>query len=131
MATVTAELRQGDQARMAVLATFGDLGCDCPPTFAPPRREPDLPPVEDCIGNQQVPAEVRAMAPLLDRFDLRFDPACVGFALGKPTGAGLLQAWFRLADGREPDPITLLMVVDALPPVTFDLGPWAGRRRSS
>ena len=34
----------------------------------------------------------------------------------------MLQAWFRLADEREPDPLALLMTVDALPPVTFDLG---------
>ena len=27
-----------------------------------------------------------------------------------------------MVDGREPDPLQLLMVVDALPPVTFDLG---------
>ena len=31
-------------------------------------------------------------------------------------------AWFRLEDGREPDPISLLLVVDALPPVTFTHG---------
>ena len=28
----------------------------------------------------------------------------------------------RLADGREPDPLALTMVVDALPPPVFDLG---------
>lgn len=27
-----------------------------------------------------------------------------------------------MADGREPDPVMLLLAVDALPPVTFDLG---------
>jgi hypothetical protein len=27
-----------------------------------------------------------------------------------------------MADGREPDPLSLLLAVDALPPVTFDLG---------
>jgi acyl-CoA thioesterase len=121
VATVSAELRQGDQARMAVLATFGDLDS----TSADIRttaREPDLPAVEHCIGNQQVPVEFHASAPLIHRIDLRLDPACVGFALGKPTGAGRLQGWFRLPDGREPDPISLLMVIDALPPVSVDLG---------
>ena len=27
------------------------------------------------------------------------------------------SAWFRLVDGREADPVALLMVLDALPPV--------------
>lgn len=58
----------------------------------------------------------------MDRFDMRFDPACAGWMRGEPSGRGVLQAWFRLADEREPDPISLLTVVDALPPVTFDLG---------
>ena len=41
---------------------------------------------------------------------------------GKPSGTGLIQGWFKLADDRPLDPIALLLVVDALPPVTFDLG---------
>ena len=34
----------------------------------------------------------------------------------------MIQGWFKLADDRPLDPIALLLVVDALPPVTFDLG---------
>ena len=84
--------------------------------------ELDLPPLEECVPNTLAPPEIREIAPLLDRFDMRFHPDHVGWAVGKPSGAGELSAWFRLVDGREPDPISLLMVVDALPPVTFDLG---------
>jgi hypothetical protein len=58
----------------------------------------------------------------MDRFDMRFHPDHIGWAVGEPSGTGVLSAWFRLIDDREPDPISLLMVVDALPPVTFDLG---------
>ena len=58
----------------------------------------------------------------MERFGTRFDPAYVGWAVGKPSGRGMHPGWFKLADDREPDPIELLMVVDALPPVTFDLG---------
>jgi hypothetical protein len=61
-------------------------------------------------------------ADLLHRLDLRLDPACSGWAVGKPSGRGLVQGWLRMADGREPDPLMLLLAVDALPPVTFDLG---------
>ena len=68
------------------------------------------------------PEEVRRSAPFIERFDVRFDPAMVGWALGQPSGRGEMQAWLRLADAREPDPLSLLMVVDALPPVSMDLG---------
>jgi hypothetical protein len=51
-----------------------------------------------------------------------FHPDQIGWASGKPSGRGELSAWFRLNDEREPDLISLLLAVDALPPVTFDLG---------
>ena len=65
---------------------------------------------------------MRRIAPLLERFGTRIDPAYVGWAVGKPSGSGVIQGWFKLADERPLDPVALLMVVDALPPVTFDLG---------
>jgi hypothetical protein len=84
--------------------------------------EIDLPPLEECVSNELAPPEVRKIARLMDRFDMRFHPDQVGWAVGAPSGRGELSAWFRMIDGREPDPVQLLMVVDALPPVTFDLG---------
>jgi acyl-CoA thioesterase len=85
-------------------------------------RPPELPPVEDCVEARFAPEEVRRIAPLLERFGTRLDPAYVGWAVGKPSGSGIIQGWFKLADDRPLDPIALLLVVDALPPVTFDLG---------
>ena len=121
VSTVAAHLVQGDAARINVLATYGDLGRHDGDvrTTAP---EIDLPPLEECVPNTFAPPELRKGAPLLERFDMCFHPDHVGWAVGKPSGEGELSAWFRLADGREPDPIELLMVVDALPPVTFELG---------
>ena len=49
-------------------------------------------------------------------------PTHVGWAVGEPNDSGVLSAWFRLEDGREPDPLSLLLVVDALPPVMFTYG---------
>lgn len=34
----------------------------------------------------------------------------------------MVQGWLRMPDGREPDPLMLLLAVDSLPPVSFDLG---------
>lgn len=121
VATVAADLRQGDEARLTALTTYGDLSA-LPDDVRTTADEPDLPPVEECVPNTVAPEELRQVAPLMDRFDMRFDPATVGWAVGEPSGEGMLQAWFRLIDGRDPDPLSLLMVVDALPPVTFDLG---------
>lgn len=121
VATAAVDLRQGEETRITALATYGDLdrlGDDVRTTA----QEPHLPPPDQCVPNSMAPPEVRAMAPLMERFDMRFHPDHVGWAGGQPSGNGELSAWFRLADGREPDPIELLLVVDALPPVTFDLG---------
>jgi acyl-CoA thioesterase len=35
---------------------------------------------------------------------------------------GVMRGWLRLRDGREPDTTMLMMALDALPPVAFDLG---------
>lgn len=107
--------------RIRALAVYGSL--DRMP--AEVRREiapPDLPPLEDCVEAKFAPEEVRRVAPLLERFGTRLDPAYVGWAVGQPSGTGVIQGWFQLADGRPLDPIALLLAVDALPPVTFDLG---------
>lgn len=125
VATASAELRQagaqGEETRIAALATYGDLdrlGDDVRTTA----EEPVLPPPDACVANTFAPQEILDLAPMMGRFDMRFHPDHVGWAVGQPSGRGEIAAWFRLADGREPNPISLLMVVDALPPVTFDLG---------
>ena len=107
--------------RVRALATFGDLGA-LPDEVRTTAVEPDLPPLERCVGSSLAPADFRAKAPLLDRFDLRLDPDTVGWAVGQPSGRGVIRGWLAMADGREPDPISLLLALDALPPVTFDLG---------
>ena len=53
---------------------------------------------------------------------LKLDPATLGWALGAPSGKGEMRAWFGLADGRDADPLSLLLAVDALPPTAFELG---------
>ena len=105
VATVAADLVQGDDAR-------GSPRWRRTATWPAARRRPDH-------GDTARPAAARGVrrqrrwrrrssgrgAPLLDRFDMRFDPDSAGWAVGKPSGAGVIQAWFRLADDREPDPL--------------------------
>ena len=40
---------------------------------------------------------------MLDRLDARIDPSTAGFAVGRPTRRGVIRAWLRMRDGREPD----------------------------
>lgn len=121
VATVAADLRQGSDTRITTLATYGSLA-NLPDVVATTAVEPDLPPRDQCVSNDFAPPELRKVAPLMDRFDMLFDPTCIGWAVGEPSKRGILQAWFRLKDGRDPDPVELLMVCDALPPVSMDFG---------
>ena len=126
MSTGAVSLSQGTEdgapvERIRALATYGDLGA-LPDEVRTTATAPVLPPVEDCLPTSMAPTQLRESASLLDRLDLRLDPSCVGWAVGQPSGRGFLQGWLRLADGRQPDPLMLLLAVDALPPVTFDLG---------
>ena len=121
VATVAAELGQEGTTRITALATYGDLRA-LPDDVGTTAEEPTLPPLEECLPGSMAPDEIRRIAPLMERFDMRFDPACAGWAMGTPSGNGHIQAWFRMADGHDLDPVGLLMVCDALPPVTFDLG---------
>ena len=121
LATAAAELSQDGIARITALATYGDLSA-LPDSVETTAEEPDLPPLDECIPNTFAPPESRKAAPLIERFDMRFVPASAGAMAGSPSGEGVMQAWFRLADGREPDALSVLLALDALPPVTFDLG---------
>lgn len=112
---------EGEVERVRALATYGSLAAlpdDVRTTAAPPQ----MPPPDECVSTADAPPSFLAQAGLLERLDLRLDPACVGWAVGEPSGRGRVQGWLRMADGREPDPLLLLLAVDALPPVTFDLG---------
>ncbi|MHA4818444.1 thioesterase family protein [Streptomyces aculeolatus] len=107
--------------RLRVLAAYGAL-VDQPDDVRTSAKPPALAPVEQCIGSDAAPPEFRAESPMLTRADLRLDPSCVGWAVGAPSGRGEMKGWFRLPETRDPDPLLLLMVLDVLPPVSFDLG---------
>ncbi len=61
---------------------------------------------------------------ILETTDLRLDPATLPFADSPPPGGARaeLRGWSRFADGREPDPLSLLYFNDAIPPATFMIG---------
>jgi acyl-CoA thioesterase len=105
--------------RMRAIASFGNLEqVDTLKQAA----APDMPPPERCVSSDQAPPEFLANMRFLERLDLRLDPATAGWAMGKPSMQGAIRGWLRLKDRREPDTTLLMMALDALPPVAFDLG---------
>ena len=111
----------GDVERLRVLATYGDLDdlTDDVRTSATPPR---LPGPDDCVRADQAPPASLERSPIIRSLDLRLDPATIGWAVGQPSGEGRISGWLRMPDGRQPDPLLLMLAVDSLPPATFDLG---------
>ncbi len=112
------------QDRRCVEATFtlGQLRPGSAPWWSDvPAAE--VPPEDACFlleaDRPGAPFEVPLMRQLL----IRLDPAVAGFASGRPGRGGELRGWLRFADGRDFDPLSLLLAADALPPATFELAP--------
>ncbi|MFF4092849.1 thioesterase family protein [Streptomyces sp. NPDC001834] len=107
--------------RIRVLATYGDLDA-LSEEVRTSAKPPAIPPVEHCLGPGDAQAPIPGSSAIADRIDIKLDPATVGWAIGAPSGKGEMRGWFGLADGRDPDPLSLLLTVDALPPTAFELG---------
>ncbi|WP_328968410.1 thioesterase family protein [Streptomyces sp. NBC_00239] len=107
--------------RIRVLASYTDLSTllDEVRTTA---AQPDIPPYEHCLGADAGGAPIPGSSAIVDRLRLRLDPTTAGWAVGAPSGRGEMRAWFALADGRDADPLSLLLAVDALPPTAFEMG---------
>ncbi|WP_420035652.1 thioesterase family protein [Streptomyces sp. cg28] len=110
--------------RIRVLASYGDLDA-LPDDVRTSAKPPAMPPVEQCFGAADAPSDgprIPGSSAITDRLDVKLDPATLGWALGAPSGKGEMRAWFGLADGRDADPLSLLLTVDALPPTAFEMG---------
>ncbi|MFF2654093.1 thioesterase family protein [Streptomyces sp. NPDC058045] len=109
--------------RIRVLASYGDLST-LPDDVRTTARPVQLPPPDQCFGPQDAPEQtpIPGSSAFTERLWLKMDPATLGWALGAPSGKGEIRSWFGLADGRDHDPFSLLLAVDALPPTAFELG---------
>jgi hypothetical protein len=115
-----ARLLQEGRSKVEVLLTAGTLpGADVAP-YLVEAEPPVLPPPEDCLQHVTAPDQPRNG--ITEQLEVLLDPATGGFVHGTPGGSAEVRAWVRSAHGREPDPLMLLTIADALPPVTFDLG---------
>ena len=135
-ATVRTELlRQGRSASQvrAVLCQSGadlvdavfvvsDLPADAAARYdaVPPLRAPEP---DRCVRlRSESPDRVRVG--FLDAVELRLDPTALPFGEAPPPEGtpAELRGWTRFADGREPDPLSLLFSLDAIPPATLMIG---------
>ncbi|WLW52049.1 thioesterase family protein [Streptomyces sp. YU58] len=116
--------------RIRVLASYGDLD-SLPDDVRTTAKPPAMPPMDQCFGPEAAsdirlpsggPTPVEGSSAITDRLMLKLDPTTLGWALGAPSGKGEMRSWFGLADGRDADPLSLLLAVDALPPTAFEIG---------
>ncbi|GAB3673443.1 thioesterase family protein [Angustibacter aerolatus] len=112
-------LEAAGEPRVEATVTLGRLSPDAEP-FHDAVPQVQLPPAEQCVLlTRKGPG---FDVPIMQVVHERLDPACLGWATGSPSGGGELRGHVELADGAPVDPLALLLLVDALPPATFDLG---------
>jgi hypothetical protein len=121
-AQVRAVLRQQDTDVVEATSVVGDL-----PERASTRYDATVPlgapKPEDCLPlPPRIPGGPKVG--VMEVTELRLDPATMPFSeVTDPSLAKAeLQGWSRFADGRDPDPLSLLFFNDAIPPATFRIG---------
>ena len=115
-AHVQVTLRRGDQRCVVATFVYGTLAED--PLRHAAVRAIDLPEPGECIemgGRETSPK-------LMDTVQVLADPLTMGWAVGKGDGVDEQRGWCAFRDGRDHDALSLLMVLDVMPPATFGLG---------
>ncbi len=118
---VRATIVQDGHACVNATFTMGTLTTDPDGPWWSNRVPFDLPPIDECVKVPASQGEDAMVVSIMDRSDLRLDPAVIGFAFDRPSGRAELRGWISFADGRPIDPLGLLFIVDAFPPATFEL----------
>lgn len=121
-AQVRAVLRQDGTDLVEATSVLGDLPEQASTRYdaTPPLSAPEP---EDCLAlPPRIPGGPKVG--VMEVAELRLDPATLPFGESPaPSDARAeLQGWSRFADGRDPDPLSLLFFSDAIPPATFRIG---------
>jgi hypothetical protein len=103
---------------LAAQVTTATLGTE--PAEYSVNAAPQVPDPDDCVVTRTTGAG--PAVGLVRRIDTRLDPATAGWTAGRFSDQRVLRSWIRLADGGAPDPFTLLLFADALPPTAFAVG---------
>lgn len=118
MATGEASVWQNDKERLRAVATFTDFAGMNGRTarFDDPPR---LPSPEQCVD----PLDGVTMPgiTLLDRVEFRMTEK-PGWLNGEPAGTPACDFWMRFRDGRDADPLALVLLWDAMAPIVLEIG---------
>lgn len=112
-------ISQEGRERLRLLCMFGELEAQ-PCSRHMGEGPPALPPPDECVAELDDGNEFHQT--MWDNFEYRISPDAGGTLTGGRSGDAVTRAWIRLADGRDPDPLALVAVVDALPPVIWEIG---------
>ncbi|WP_158887394.1 thioesterase family protein [Amycolatopsis anabasis] len=115
-----ARLAQGNRSCAEALLTQGLLNHD--DAWWSGLEPVQLPDEQECFRSPAEAPGAGFRVPLMDVVETRLDPGHLGFAVGKPAGKGEIAGWQRLANGDDWDPLSLLVALDPVPPVSYDLG---------
>jgi acyl-CoA thioesterase len=113
--TAQFSLAAGDRPLLVGIATTTELRADAGPTRVDV-QPPDLPPPEKCDALE--PGDPLP-PPFVGKVEIRLHPEDSVFR-AEPSGVARMRGWFRLRNGEPLDSIALVMVVDALPPTSFN-----------
>lgn len=112
-------LVQARQTCVETLVTTGTLDAAAEP-FWSDTAPPPLTALEACVPS--VPEALPGFrVGHLEFVDVRLDPDTVAFASGRDTTPGRVAAHVQMVGGGA-SPLDLLVIADALPPISFDLG---------
>jgi acyl-Coa thioesterase superfamily protein/acyl-CoA thioesterase superfamily protein len=122
LAHATVVLVGQDGPSLSAQVTTASLSDEAPLYSASP--PPEATPVQRCLSPADDGTLVHPLPEvgLRTRVLTRLDPETAGWARGEPSPEPHLRAWVRLADGRAPDPLALLLFADVLPPTSWATG---------
>ncbi len=121
-ATGSATMFQDKKPMLAVLSTFSNLS-SASGRSDKSNKAPMLPPPDECIDPFALFPESMSVS-IGNRVRGRVAEA-PGWLTGSPSGKAEIAYWFAFADGRAPDPLSMMFVADGVPPAIFELGEMA------
>jgi hypothetical protein len=116
-----ARLVEDGTPRVEVLITAGTLG-ETEADWSNDADPPVLPPIEDCPTGEDQPSPTGVEIGIRNHLAVHLDPATAMWAVGQPSGRAEIRGYVAWKHGERHDPLSLVVVADALPPTPFDLG---------
>ena len=120
VSTLRARLSQHGHVKVEALVTCGSLPARGQEPVLLDAHPPVLPAPEVCLHHVAPPGVARNG--VTEQLEVRLDPATASWATADFGHSAQVRAWVRAVNGRPADPLMLMTVADALPPVTLDLG---------